>query len=225
MNLVFARVTCSIAAAACIGAVAIQPAAAATVWTDWTSVTTGATGTVAGTLAGAGVTYNGEVGSAVTNGTTNIWAPNSSFIGGTSTDSPSSVNDVIYLIGSAPGTNTITFSSPVVNPLIAIWSLGSPVVPASFTFNQTPTFEAGGPNIAFGGGPIVVAGNVVSGREGNGVVQFSGTFSSLSWTDTFENYYGFTVGTAGPVPEPSEYLMLVVGLVLLGTVVRRRSKF
>ena len=45
--------------------------------------------------------------------------------------------------------------------------MGAPGTPASFTFNATPTFEAGGPDV-FGGSAITVAGDVVSGQEGSG---------------------------------------------------------
>jgi len=221
MNRLLARTARGFAIATYVWAA--QQAAAATVWTDWTSATAGAPGSASGTLNGVGVTYNGEVDSAATTANTAIWAPNSSFIGGTSTDSPSTVRDAIFLNGSFSGTNTITFSSPVVNPLIAIWSLGAPGALATFTFTQTPTLEAGGPNSQFGGSSIAVAGNVVSGQEGNGVVQLTGTFSSLSWTNTFENFYGFTVGTAGVIPEPSGYLILLAGLTLL-VVARRRNR-
>ena len=200
---------------------------AATTWTDWTSAANGSPGSASGTLNGVAVSYSGEVGGPVINGTSNIWAPNSSFVGGTVTASPSTVNDDIRLNGSFTGTNTLTFASPLVNPVFAIWSLGDPTHPATFTFNATPTFEVGGPNAAFGGASITVAGNVVTGAEGNGVVQFTGTFSSISWTDTFENFYAFTVGVNGPigaVPEPESYAMLLAGLGLLGFVARRRKQ-
>jgi hypothetical protein len=187
---------------------------AATVWTNWTQVSIGAPGSAAGTLDGIGVTYSGAVIANGTNiaGASNIWAPNSSWIGGTSTASPSVVNDSLGLSGT--GTATINFASPIVNPLFAIWSLGQPGSLASFTFGQTPTFQVGGPNAQFGGSAIAVAGNTVSGNEGNGVVQFTGTLSSITFTSTPEFYYAWTVGTASPtvIPEPGTQALFALGL-------------
>ena len=203
---------------------------AATIWTDWASATASlsSSGSASGSLNGVGVSYAGEVRGSILNGVSTSWDPDTSFIGGTVTTSPSVVGDEIQLQGTFTGPNTITFASPVQNPVFAIWSLGSPGTSATFTFDATPTFQAGGTNSQFGGGPITVLGNVVSGNEGNGVIQFSGTFSSISWNDTFENYYAFTVGGNGPfgpptaVPEPATLVLLGSGLVGVAWRLRRQ---
>jgi len=210
----------------------VAPGQAATTWTDWTSFTastgTNGNGSASGSVGGVGVTYSGELLGApqtIVNGTSTIWSPSTSFVGGTSTVSPSVVGDDLALAGNFTGTNTISFASPVTNPLLATWSLGSGVL-ASFIFqNATPTFEVGGPNSQFGGSAITVNGNTVSGREGNGVVQFTGTFSSISWTDTPEFFYAFTVGVNGPtsaVPEPTSLSLLASGVAALAWCRRKR---
>jgi hypothetical protein len=206
---------------------ATMPVSAATVWTDWTEATPGTPGVASGTLNGVGVTYSGQVlgNTNVSGGAATIWAPATSFVGGSSTTSPATVGDMITLSG-ATGTNTITFDKPIDNPLVAIWSLGAPRAAASFTFDHTPVFQVGGPNASYGGSAITVSGNKVSGNEGNGVVQFTGSILSISWTDTPEFYYGFTVGSAGagvtppPVPEPATWGLMSLGL--LGLAIARR---
>ncbi len=207
--------------------------AAQTTWVEWTRATVGEPGSAVGTLNGTAVSYSGEVlGNSIVNGGFAAgWAPASTFVGGTVGTSPASVGDLITLNGSAL-TNTLTFATPIVDPVFAIWSLGSPSAAASFTFSAPPVFEVGGPNITFGGSAIVVSGNSVSGREGNGVVQFSGTFSSITFTTTAENYYGFTVGqnlggTPPPVPsipEPGTWGLMLAGLATLVVTARRRRR-
>jgi hypothetical protein len=111
---------------------------------------------------------------------------------------------------------------------MAIWSLGQRGNNTSFVFSDAiPTFVSGGKSNEFQGSAITVSGNTVSGIEGNGTVQFLGTFSSLSWTNPkFENYYGFTVGIAGPgvVPEPSTYVILIAGMGLIVPLIGRRRR-
>jgi hypothetical protein len=100
MKAAFARMKLPVAVLLCGLWTTASSVSAATSWTDWTSATAGAPGSAAGTLNGVGVTYSGELDSAVTNGSSLIWAPNSSFIGGTSTASPSTVGDAIFLNGN-----------------------------------------------------------------------------------------------------------------------------
>ena len=87
--------------------------------------------------------------------------------------------------------------------------------------------EAGGINAQYGGSAISVLGNTVSGNGGNGVVQFTGTFSSITWTNTPEYWYGFTVGMNGGepvIPEPTSLLLLGTGLGVIGLAAWRRKK-
>jgi hypothetical protein len=200
------------------------PVNAATMWTDWTTATTG--GSASGSAGGIGLSYAGELDGAVINGTGGIWLPSTTFVGGTVTTSPDTIRDYLRIDGNGGRTNTIVFASPVVDPVIAIWSLGATNTSADFTFDQTPTLEVGGRNSIYGGSSIIVSGNTVSGREGNGVVQFTGVFSSISWTNTYENYYAFTVGHNGPapVPLPAALLLFAPGLVGMAAVRRRFEK-
>jgi len=209
-------------------------------WTDWASFTAGtttgtATGAMATTSGPVGVSYAGQV---LSNSNTNntaggvSWSPASTFSGGSISNAPP-FHDIITLQGGpGTGTNTITFSTPVVDPVMAIWSLGAGGTPASFVFSSSEPFaiQSGGPSNEFGGSSITKAGNVVNGVEGNGTIRFSGTFSQITWTNPqAEFFYGFTAGVAGVassggVPGPSTLVTVVMGLLVLAPFVRRRSR-
>jgi hypothetical protein len=199
------------------GAVSSANAAAVT-WTQWSSATAG--------LAGANtVTYSGEAAALEANTPNSSWLPNSSYTGGVVGNAPLPSNGMLDIHGGGTVTDTITFGTAVTNPVFAIFSLGNPNLAASFNFTAPPTFQAGGPNSVYGGGAITVLGNVVSGTEGNGVVEFLGTFSSITWTNPVsETYYGFTVGTIAAVPEPATWMMMILGFVGVGFVSFRRSR-
>jgi hypothetical protein len=198
-------------------------------WTSWSAATSGSPGSATGAIGSINVSYSGQ-----TSGLTSVptWTPATTFTGGPVGNAPPNAPS-IQLEGGLPSLiETITFSSDIVNPVFAIWSLGQPGISASFDFvskNPEPfTLLGGGPSSEFGGSTLTVNGQNVNGAEGNGVIQFDGTFSSISFTTpTFENYYAFTVGydaTLTPVPSvPEPATLSLFGLGLLALPIARRA--
>jgi hypothetical protein len=208
------------------GLIALPAAADPIDWAAWSNTVTGATtGGATATFATAGVTasYSGELQSFVNNYPS--YTPLPTFSGGAVSNGPAQADGILQIFGgTAAGTNTITFSQAIMNPVLAIWSLGQPGIVAQFNFGQAFSIESGGPNAEYGGAAITSVGNTVFGAEGNGVVQFAGALTSISWTNpVFENWYGFTVGVpVTAVPEPETYALLLAGIALLGARARRR---
>src|SRR4030095_4815763 len=100
-----------------------------------------------------------------------------------------------YIGGAATGTQTLSFSSPVVDPVMAIFSLGRPGAAASYDFDVPFEILNVGRGY-YGNGPLVAdVGDVLVGREGYGLIQFRGLISSIHWTIPLaENWHGIQVG-------------------------------
>jgi hypothetical protein len=205
---------------------AAVPAHATTTWTTWAGLND-----PNGTMGSVAVSYTGDFYSV------NIvdlccgqgWVPSSSYVGGPVTSVPALNQLAVLLIGGTsvngvPTGGTITFSSPITNPVMDIFSLGSGGTPASFVFTDPFVIVAGGPSTQYGGSSITGSGNTVSGQEGNGAIEFLGTYSSISFTTPqAEDYYAFTVGM-NPAPEPGTLSLIGLGIGALPMLRRRFIK-
>jgi hypothetical protein len=207
-----------------------NPAGAATTIT-WANLTSyDGTSTVQGTIpvgSGVGVTYTGSGNGFVqTNGTgTDYWTgPAFTFDG---VNHAPTTNDIIAL--SQGGTKTITFSKPVSNVFMALvsWNGNTP------TFDQPFNIVSQGCGY-FGCGSFGTTGNppftsFVGNGELHGIIEFTGTFSQISFTDSSEYWHGFDVGIGGVAtrtgtPEAATWAMMILGFGFVGGVMRRGSR-
>jgi hypothetical protein len=184
------------------------PVAPMVYWATWTQMTSGTPGSAAGSLSppqgDVQVSYAGEVDSesAVTGGTTlSGWgpvtfSPPSTFESVTVGNAPPPTG-MIALTGSGQITQTITFSTPVRDPVVAVLSGAT----LEFDFNASPMLLSSGSYVLGGismSGTLTTSGQSMTVAGGAGVVQFSGTFSSIDFTlPAAESVCCFSVFTVG----------------------------
>lgn len=234
-------------ALSCAGA-----SAAPIFWTDWTGANTATSGfqgngTITTNTTVINVTYTNPqgIGFYDTGGGTDYW------VGGAGATSPytsSAVDnrptnsDIIAL--RYQGSQTLTFSQAIANPVFAFVSLNGNGYAFNRDFdllslggvdgNACGYWGCGGASkvvVDLGGGQFEyrLNSNNIGGSEPHGALQFKGAFSSVTWRSTSNEYWnGFTVGVQGSaievfpeIPEPASLALLALGLLALGAARRR----
>jgi hypothetical protein len=194
-------------------------------YTTWNpGITNGGT-TVSGTLLNGTVTvtYTGDVTWFNTAVGPTTYAPSTDFTSATVSNAPPNTG----MIGLSRDTiDTLTFSSPISNPVLDVVSLGGGGMTTNYTFSagEVPIILSQGTDIWGGSSSALkVSGNTLYASEGTGAVEFAGTYSSISWTATDQEYWnGITV--AADTPEPNSLILLGSGLLCLALVVFRSAK-
>jgi hypothetical protein len=169
-------------------------------WVNWGSMsqTNGGTSTVSGTAGGVTVSFAGEA--LGMNWGNKGW--NYSGYSGSGVNNGPSGSYISFQEGNRSG--KITFSQSVVNPIIAIQSLGNGGDSAVLWFgNEDFDVVTGTINAGWGNGSIWEGsgGYVGNSGEGNGIIRFNGIYKELTWVIADSEYYGnFTVGFDAKAP-------------------------
>ncbi|GMV07357.1 MAG: hypothetical protein AMXMBFR53_36320 [Gemmatimonadota bacterium] len=177
-------------------------------YVDWTAAAP-AGGTAAGTITlgnGSTVSVSFAVtrpdgsqssfyGAQTSGGGTNYWVAYDyePYVSGYVLNPPPST-DILQLEGGNSSRYTVTFGEPVKDPIMLIHSLGNPGLTARYDFDRPFEILSDGRGHHWAGyNPLVRAGNVLSGKEGYGVIRFIGTFTTVSWTvPAKETWHGST---------------------------------
>ncbi|MCO7225498.1 hypothetical protein [Pleionea sp. CnH1-48] len=202
-----------------IGMASLPASASFITWTDWVAATTGVSGSASGTMGSVGISYTGDVTFAQLGAGINYWTEGTPapYTGNSVVDNAPTAAEMIAM-SRADIFNTITFSETVVNPLMAIVSQGRTSLPVQYDFNASFTVLSEGHGYWGDGFYNVYADDILEGFELHAVIQFNGSFDSISWVaDEPEYWHGFTFGLAPQtsIPEPMSWLVFVVGLLAI----------
>ena len=219
----------------CAFPLAQQASAVEIKWTDWTTATIGqVTGTAVSLGETISIAYTGTYSFSQTGIGTDYFNPSSPYTDNPVVDNRPPAAEMVAIIGGPTAlTHTISFSEPVIDPVMAIVSLGQPGLTITYNFGDE-TFDILSSGTGFWGGAepdslFQLTPSVLTGTEGHGAIQFSGTYSEITWTvPTAENWHGFTFGfelleSQAPVPLPAAVWLFGSGLLGLIGVARRRA--
>ncbi len=198
-------------------------------WTDWqtnTPVSSNftANGTITTLTSSIGVTYTNAlgVGFIQTSGGADYWGngwygPRNDAISpytSTLVDNAPTGTDIIAL--SKAGTQTLTFTQSIANPVVAYVSLNGNGYGFGQDFEILSQGGVDGNSCGFWGcgtvsKNVVTLGNgnteyqLLGSGEPHGAIRFTGSFSQVSWRSLFNEYWnGFTVGVQGTTTEVTQ---------------------
>jgi hypothetical protein len=149
-------------------------------WADWQSTGSGtATGVLSPPSGPIQVTsHGGDIYGVQTSSGSSYWTPAATYTSATVANAPTGPG-IVELNGGGSQPDALTFSPPVTNPVLAIVSLGTAVVPATLDVGAPFTILSSGTGYqgaALGSGMLSADDGGVTGAEANGVIEIEGTF-------------------------------------------------
>lgn len=152
----------------------------------------------------SGTLYGAQI-----DGGTDFWEPTAPYISD-EVENPPPDSDILMLSGGQGQIYKVVLSEPIVDPVMAIVSLGSSRYVITYDFDAPFTIVSQGVGY-WGGGEDALTelpDDVLEGADGHGTIQFLGTFSTFSWVvPEPETWHGFTFGIKNAVrlepPPPS----------------------
>ncbi|MFN0728958.1 immunoglobulin-like domain-containing protein [Polaribacter gochangensis] len=151
----------------------------------WSNAPTVSGKTATGTINGIGYTYTSSV---------NVRTTSNMFAHSTFPASYNVPNANPTIQNIEPSTNTLTFSSPMTNPVLVFSSIGGGTTSVPINFSA-PVDVLWSSHAGAGSSFVQNSPTQITGTEAYTIVRMNGTFSSISFDYlTYENYVNFAFG-------------------------------